>query len=87
VQDSALIREAILRLLRERGMGRSICPSEVARRLQPSEEAWRALMPEVRAAAFDLARRGVVRVTQKGREIEDGAAAKGPIRLALVKRA
>ncbi len=56
----------------------TMCPSEVARALWP--EDWRAHMDEVRAAAFELADRGQLEVTQGG-EVVDGRAARGPIRL------
>ena len=47
-----------------RGVGKTICPSEVARAVAP--EAWRELMPEVREVARTLARVGEVVVTQRG---------------------
>jgi hypothetical protein len=56
----------------------TICPSEVARALWP--EGWRGRMGEVREAAFALADRGELEVTQRG-EVVDGRAARGPIRL------
>jgi hypothetical protein len=56
----------------------TICPSEVARALWP--EAWRERMDDVREAAYALADRGVLEVTQGG-EVVDGRAARGPIRL------
>jgi hypothetical protein len=71
------IEAAILSLLDERN-GRSICPSEVARKLAP--EDWRTLMPSVRDAAARLAGRKKLIATQKGREV-DVLSAHGPIRL------
>lgn len=67
----------MLALLAERGTA-TACPSEVARRLDP--DGWRALMPDVRAAAGRLQARGKVDVYQRGRPV-DVAMAKGPIRL------
>ena len=64
-------------LLRERGTA-TVCPSEVARRLEP--DAWRPLMPEVRAVAAELQAKGELDAYQHGRPI-DVATAKGPIRL------
>ncbi|MCS6842007.1 MAG: DUF3253 domain-containing protein [Roseiflexus sp.] len=72
--------EIILRLVRQRGVGKSICPSEAARVWAPHN--WRAAMPAVRAAACALADAGLIVITQKGR-IVDGRTARGPIRLAL----
>ena len=75
---------AILRLLAERGAGKTICPSEVARAVAGSEEReqWEPLMEPVRAAAARLVAAGRIVVTQRGRVV-DGLAAKGPIRLQL----
>ncbi|WP_041586192.1 DUF3253 domain-containing protein [Terriglobus saanensis] len=76
--------KTILRLLEERGAGKTICPSEVARAVAGSEtrSAWEPLMEEAREAAFSLVDAGQIVVTQKGRVI-DGRTAKGPIRLRL----
>lgn len=71
------IEAEIARRVAARGVGKTICPSEVARAL---EEDWRPLMPEVRAVATAMAARGEIVVTQKGRAV-DGLMAKGPIRL------
>ena len=76
----AALREAILALARERGPGRTACPSEVARRLDP--EGWRELTPAVREAAGTLAASGRIEVSQKGQAV-DAASARGPIRLGL----
>jgi hypothetical protein len=59
--------------------GKTVCPSEVARALDP--EGFRALMPEVREVAARLASRGLVVVTQRGAEV-DARTARGPIRIA-----
>ena len=74
----------ILRLLEERGEGKTICPSEVARAVVASEERalWEPLMGAVRAAALQLVAEGEVAITQRG-QVVDGATAKGPIRLRL----
>ncbi len=56
----------------------TMCPSEVARALDP--EDWRPLMDEVRAAAARLVATGDIEVTQGG-EVVDPATARGPIRL------
>ncbi len=69
------IANVLLDLAHQRGVGKTFCPSEAARRLA---DDWRPLMPEVRrvAASLDL------RATQKG-ETVDPVTAKGPIRLGL----
>jgi hypothetical protein len=76
--------KAILRLLEERGAGKTICPSEAARAVAGSDarSAWEPLMEEAREAAFVLVDAGQVVITQKGRVV-DGRTARGPIRLRL----
>lgn len=74
------IEAAILALVTERGAGRTICPSEAARRLDP--EHWRRLMTPVRNAASGLARRGAIEIRRKGKVI-DPDEMRGVIRLGL----
>jgi hypothetical protein len=83
-QDEAL-EQAILALLRERGAGKTICPSEAARRVGGGEdrERWEPLMEPARAAARRLVAAGRVVVMQGGRVVEPSHT-KGPIRLNLV---
>jgi len=78
------LKEEILARLQERGAGKTICPSEVARGVAGSDEreAWEPLMQPVREAAAGLVAEGKVVVTQRGRVV-DGATAKGPVRLRL----
>jgi len=71
----AAIADAILDLAHRRGIGKTFCPSEVARALSTD---WRPLMPKVRAVAATLP----IFATQKGVAV-DPIAAKGPIRLGL----
>jgi hypothetical protein len=68
---------AILELLDQRGQGKTICPSDAARHVDP--ENWRSLMELMRAAGQRLAAHGEIEVTQKGRAV-DPTHAKGPIR-------
>lgn len=70
----------ILSMLRERADGATICPSEVARALEPND--WRPLMEPTRRAARRLAHRGDLLITQGGRPV-DPQAIRGPIRLRL----
>jgi hypothetical protein len=80
-QDHAL-EEAVLALLDERVAGKTICPSEAARRVAGSEErtAWEPLMEPARAAARRLVEAGHVVITQGGHPV-DPSTAKGPIRI------
>lgn len=73
-------REVIIELLSQRAPGRSICPSEAARRLDPV--GWRARMEEVRNAGRALARDGIILVTRKGERL-DPESARGAIRYRL----
>lgn len=69
---------AILEMLASRAASSTICPSEVARVLDP--ESWRSSMELVRAAARRLAHAGRVEVRQH-RAVVDPDRAKGPIRI------
>ena len=59
----------------------SICPSEVARALKAHEADWRALMPQVRAVALELARQGRLLITQRGNVLSADQPIVGAIRL------
>ncbi len=75
------LEQVILRLLDERGPGKTICPSDAARAAYAGEGAgWRDLMDPVRDAARDLVAADKVRVTQKG-EVVDLDQVKGPVRI------
>lgn len=71
------VRDAILDLALRRGQEKSLCPSEVAKALEP--EDWQALMPEVRRVAAGMPE---IVATQNGVEV-DPVTARGPIRLRL----
>jgi hypothetical protein len=73
------IRDAISALLQKRQAPATICPSEAARALAP--DAWRPLMPKVRAVAIELAKSGALDIRQGGRTVPPDAPLRGPIRL------
>jgi hypothetical protein len=73
----AQIEATILGLLAQRDEGKTICPSDAARALSAD---FRPLMGPVRRVARDMAARGALEVTQKGRVV-DIDTARGPIRL------
>jgi hypothetical protein len=75
-------RDRILDLLKARGTGKTICPSEL---LDADDKQNPALMEQVRASARTLASKSLIEFTQHGRVI-DPAAAKGPIRLRLKRQ-
>lgn len=69
----------ILTLLAARAPGATLCPSEVARALAADDSAaWRARMPQVRAAVDRLFADGAVQLSWKG---EPMAARQGPYRI------
>lgn len=80
--SAARVRARIRALVDARPAG-SVCPSEVARALEPG--AWRPLLPRVRAVADAMAARGEIVVTQGGAPV-DLATARGPVRLARPAR-
>lgn len=76
----AKITQAILAMTAARGREKTVCPSEVARGLEPDD--WRPLMPLIREAAVALCRKGKLRITQGGEAVADLDNIHGPIRLA-----
>ena len=70
---------AIRALLRHRRSESSICPSDAARIAAGSR--WRQALPNARSVAAGLRRDGVVRVTQRGADV-DPAGTRGPLRIA-----
>ncbi len=74
------IRDCLLTLASGRGMDKTFCPSEAARRLAP--DTWRELMPQVRAEAIRLVETGKLRCTQRGHEV-DPTNARGPLRFSV----
>jgi hypothetical protein len=79
------LEAAILKLLSERGAGKTICPSEAARAVAPSssKDDWEPLMEPARQAARRLVADGKILITQGG-VVADPSRAKGAIRLRLV---
>ncbi len=85
--ESDRLSALILKLCTERGAGKSICPSEVARAAAGdpgNPAAWRPLIRAVRAAAASLQDDGRIRVLRKGKPV-DIRTVKGVIRLALAE--
>ena len=78
--SAARIRAAIVTLAARRPGG-TICPSEVARSLDPA--CWRALMEPVREAARGLAREGTLVITRAGVPLSPELPFRGAIRLGL----
>ena len=59
---------AIEELLAARGPGKTICPSEAARRLSPDQ--WRDRMDDVHAATDRLLAEGRIAISWKGKRLE-----------------
>ncbi len=79
------LEQTIMRLLRSRKTGASICPSEAARALAGDDEQhWRSLMEPARRAARRLAHQGQISIMQGGKVV-DPSRFKGPVRLKLLK--
>ncbi|MEM7696859.1 MAG: DUF3253 domain-containing protein [Verrucomicrobiota bacterium] len=76
----AELRDAICELLKKRSPGKTICPSEAARKAFP--EDWRDYMELTREVARDMSEEELIEICQGG-EVVDPAEAKGPIRLRL----
>ena len=76
-RDRAL-EAAIDELLDVRGPGKTICPSEAARKVEPDD--WRPLIEPARRAARRMVERGALEICQRGKVV-DPTGARGPIRL------
>ena len=79
----------ILALIAERGEGKSICPSDVARAIyeekrKPTDprDGWRKYMNAVKQQALHLARIGEIEILRRGERQDPSKPIKGVIRLA-----
>lgn len=72
----------ILDLLQKRGLGKTICPSEI---LNAEDKSNKIIMEEVRASARLLVDQGKILIMQNGHPV-DPSTARGPIRLKLIKK-
>ena len=77
MSDERAIEAEIIRLTGERGPDSSVCPSEVARAMNPE---WRQLLSAVRRAAIRLSDAGRIDILRKGQPVT-GDAVRGVIRL------
>ncbi len=75
------LERALLDLLAARDEGRTICPSEAARRVRP--ESWREEMEPARQVARRMAAEGRIEILQRGEALDPGSEFRGPIRLRL----
>jgi hypothetical protein len=66
-----VIETTILRLVAERGPGRSVDPAEAARALGgPHPDGWGPLMQPIRRIAVRLALEGRLVITRKGKPVD-----------------
>lgn len=69
--DPAHIETCMLELIAQRGAGKTICPSEVARSLGGDHpDGWGPLMQPVRRAAVSLAIQGRMQILRKGKQVD-----------------
>jgi hypothetical protein len=65
------IEETILALVKERGAGKTICPSEAARAIAGNKpDEWGPLMGPVRQVAVRLMKQGRIVIRRKGRPVD-----------------
>lgn len=84
MEEKERVRAEILRQTEKRGPDKTMCPSEVARKLESSEQAWRDLMPTVREMGCELENEGKIQILQKGKVLSDPQSVRGPIRYRAV---
>ncbi len=82
MKSDKLIQDTILQLLEEQGQKFSICPSLVAKALEPDERLWRRLLKPIRQQAALLAQADMMVITRKGKPQDPNAEIKGIIRFA-----
>lgn len=74
------LEEEIIKLLIERGRTKSICPSEIARLIDPDD--FKKHMEDIRCAGRRLVLQDKILITQKNKEV-DSLNFKGPVRFKL----
>ena len=86
--EESEIETTMLSLVAQRGVDKTICPSEVARALgAPSPEDWRGLMGPVRRVAVRLAAEGMVAILRGGAPIANPETMTGIYRLGMPREA
>lgn len=80
--DAECVEKAIMELCLKRGQGKTICPSEAARRVAGDGGDWRSMMTAVRQAAVRLAGQGQISIYRKGKPVAPEEM-RGVIRLGL----
>lgn len=75
------MKARIVRLTRQRGIDKSVNPSDTARFL--FSETWKLYLDDVRTAAGTMKKEGLFRITHNKRTEIDTGKIKGPIRLSF----
>jgi Protein of unknown function (DUF3253) len=73
MQDDVTIHleQTVLALAAERGLDKTLCPSDVARAIGgPHPDGWGPLMQPIRRIAVRLAKEGRLVITRKGRAVD-----------------
>lgn len=81
MSDDRQVTDVIFALLEARADDATICPSEVARAIDP--DRWRPLLADVRAVARRLVEEGRLEIRQRGKVMDIDGEIKGAIRLGL----
>ena len=65
------LRKHIIEAALERGVSKTLCPSEVARAIGgKAEKVWRQYMKPIRANAVEMARAGEIEIRRKGKTVD-----------------
>ena len=78
--NNQMIRARLMAFAHRRGPGKTFCPSEIARQLEPKN--WRGLMELIRFVGQELVEGDFLLCTQKGNPVNP-LKATGPIRFGL----
>lgn len=79
------VRESILALAEEAGVGGVFAPSKAAQMV--SEDKWQRVLNDVRAEAIRLMKTGHITIYRKGRPVEDPDKFKGLYKIGLPGKA
>ena len=79
--DKDKLRNAILEETEKCEPGRSICPSQVAKAIEPDERLWRRELRKIRHVATEMAQNGEIEILRKGKPQDPHGEIKGVLRL------
>ena len=70
MNESVRADRCIFTLLDQRGPGKTICPSEAARLMAGPQGDWRAVMEEIHESVDALLKAGDIRISWKGKKLD-----------------